>query len=441
MSLGRLSLVEAAARLRARELSSLELTQACLTRIRALDTEINSFIELTADSALLAAQTADAELRAGRDRGPLQGIPVALKDLIDAAGSRTTAGSAQLAENVAECDAPVTRRLRGAGAVLLGKLNLHEFAYGGSGVISFFGPVKNPANPRHITGGSSSGSAAAVAADFCYAAIGTDTAGSIRLPAACCGVVGFKPSYGGVCTDGVIELSRSYDHVGPLTRTVADSRILWNAIRDHPALESRLSAGSLRLGIVRRYFFDDLNPEVARAVESAIARLRPRYRLKDDVLLEVDPDRAVQMRESWNYHERWVRQAPEKYDSQTLKRIQRGAEISDDEFAAKLKVLQETRAAVPAMFEAAGVDLLITPTTPIPAPAFADVLDEPHSLRARELMLLRNTRPFNVWGTPAISVPCGTTSAGLPIAIQFAAAPGKDDLLLDFAEEFERLPS
>lgn len=439
MSSEHLSLSAAVEKLRSGELTATQLTEECLHRVRERDGEINSFITLAADAAVTQARTADCELKAGHYRGPLHGIPVALKDLIDVAGMKTTAASGVLADNLAQTDAPVTTRLRDAGAVILGKLNLHEFAYGGSGVISSFGPVKNPANLRHITGGSSSGSAAAVAAGFCYAAIGTDTAGSIRLPAASCGVVGFKPTYGAVSTDGVIELSRSFDHVGPLTRTVADARAVWHAIRDDSGAVEAGEIRSARVGVPRRYFYVDLDPEVARAVEAAITRLRGNFQVVDGVVLEIDPDRSVQMRESWNVHARWVEECPDKYDPQTLKRIQRGAEVADAEFQQKLGELARIRREADQLFSDAGVDILVTPTSPIPAPAFADVMQDPQSLRAKELVLLRNTRPFNVWGTPAISLPCGTTKTGLPIGIQLAAAPGKDDFLLAFAQSFERL--
>ncbi len=431
-----LSLTEAAARLRARQVTSTELTQACLARIRDRDPEINSFITLTDDLALKQAGAADSELRAGKYRGPLHGIPIALKDLVDVAGVRTTAGSALLADNVATADAEVTRKLREAGAVLLGKLNLHEFAYGGSGVISQWGPVKNPANLRHITGGSSSGSAAAVAACFCFGAIGTDTAGSIRLPAACCGTVGFKPTYGAVSTQGVVELSRSFDHVGPITRTVADAAAMYGSIAEiKPAAQNEKR---LAIGVLRKFFFEELHPEVADAMERAIDLLRAGFEVKD-VEFPVDADRTVQTRESWLYHEKWVQSSPDKYDPQTLKRIQRGAEVTDEEYRARLAELHQTRSEVPGMFQSAGVDLVVTPTSPIPAPTFDEVMSDPHTLRARELVMLRNTRPFNVWGTPAISLPCGKTKEGLPIGIQFAAIPGADAMLLHFAETIEHL--
>ncbi|MGH9521329.1 MAG: amidase [Terriglobales bacterium] len=432
------TLARAVAQLRAGEVTSVALTESCLARIRERDRELNSFITVTSESALEQARQADRELRSGFDRGPLHGIPIALKDLIDVAGVKTTAASAQLADNVVASDSPVTRRLRDAGAVLLGKLNLHEFAYGGSGVISAFGAVKNPANPRYITGGSSSGSAAAVAAGFCFAAIGTDTAGSIRLPAACCGVVGFKPTYGAVSTEGVVELSRSLDHVGPLARNVEDARLVWEAIRDTAGGEHANESGA-RIGVMRRFFFDDLDSEVSDRIDAAIARIAKHFKVVENVDFAVDEDRTVQMRESWDYHQRWVRESPEKYDPQTLQRIRRGADVTDEQFRIKLAELRATRARGAAMFEGAGIDVLVTPTAPIPAPSFDEVLADPKTLRAKELVLLRNTRPFNVWGTPAISVPIGTTAAGLPMGMQFAAAPGQDALLLAFAAEFEKL--
>lgn len=432
-----LSLTEAAARVHAGQVTSVELTQACLDRIRRLDPDINSFITLTAESALEQARAADIELCAGKSRGPVHGIPIALKDLIDVAGVKTTAASALFADNIPRQDAEVTRRLRAAGAVLLGKLNLHEFAYGGSGLISHYGPVKNPVHQRHITGGSSSGSAAAVAAGFCFGAIGTDTAGSIRLPASCCGIVGFKPTYAAVSTAGVVELARSYDHVGPMARTVADATAIWQVIREAPGQVESGRSGKISVGVLRKFFFDELHPDVADAIERAISRLRGNCEVKD-ADFPVDADHTVQTRESWIYHEKWVKASPEKYHPQTLKRIQRGAQVSEQEYRDRLAELRKIRGEVRKMFERAGVDVVVTPTSPIPAPSFADVIGDPQTLRARELVMLRNTRPFNVWGTPAISVPCGHTSDGLPIGIQFAAAPGDEFLLLRFASDFER---
>src|ERR1700720_2444708 len=224
---------EIAEQFRKRALSPVELTTDCLARIERLNPKLNAFISVTADSAMAQARQAEAEIRRGNWRGPLHGIPLALKDLIDTAGIRTTAASALFKDRIPTVDAEVVRRLKEAGVVLLGKQNLHEFAYGGSSVVSYYGEVHNPWNPAYIAGGSSGGSAAAVAAGLGYGAIGTDTAGSIREPAALCGVVGLKPTYGRVSVRGVIPLSWSLDHVGPIARTVADSAIALQAITDY----------------------------------------------------------------------------------------------------------------------------------------------------------------------------------------------------------------
>jgi len=231
------TIVDLAPRLRRKEISPVELTRACLDRIEQFNPSLNAFITVTAESALAEARAAEIEISHGEWRGPLHGIPVALKDLIDTAGTRTTAASQLFEHRVPTEDADVVRRLRQAGAVILGKNNLHEFAYGGSSLVSFFGDVHNPRNVEHIAGGSSGGSAAAVAAGLCYAAIGTDTAGSIREPAALCGCVGLKPTYGRVSARGVIPLSRSLDHVGPLTATVSDAAAVLQAIAGYDPLD------------------------------------------------------------------------------------------------------------------------------------------------------------------------------------------------------------
>src|SRR5690348_6233894 len=225
-----LELAEASQAVQKKEISPVDLTQACLKEIEQRNPELKAFITVTAESALSEARKAEAEIARGEWKGPLHGIPLAVKDLAETAGIKTTAASAVLKDYVPTADAEVVRRLKAAGAVLLGKLNLHEFAYGGSGIIGHFGAARNPWNKAHITGGSSSGSAAAVAAGLCYGAIGTDTAGSIRLPAAYCGIVGLKPSYGLVSTRGIIPLSWSLDHVGPMTRTISDAALVLQAI-------------------------------------------------------------------------------------------------------------------------------------------------------------------------------------------------------------------
>jgi aspartyl-tRNA(Asn)/glutamyl-tRNA(Gln) amidotransferase subunit A len=443
------TIVELAPRLRGKEVSPVELTRACLDRIEKLNPALNAFITVTAESALVEARAAETEISRGEWRGPLHGIPVALKDLIDTAGTRTTAASAVFEHRVPTEDAEVVRRLRRAGAVILGKNNLHEFAYGGSSLVSFFGDVHNPWNTGHIAGGSSGGSAAAVAAGLCYAAIGTDTAGSIREPAALCGCVGIKPTYGRVSARGVIPLSWSLDHVGPLAATVGDAAVVLQAIAGYDPLDvgsadvpvsdyvSGLSeeTKNLRVGVPRAYFLDDLDDEVRGAVDQALTVIGALVADVRDVQVDVSSDRTVQAAESFAYHTENVARTPELYQPETLRRIRSGEKISAGEYIQRRRELDQERRRAREFF--ADVDLLVTPTMPIPAPAIADLRKDPEALRPAELRLLRNTRPFNVWGLPAISVPCGFTKSGLPIGLQIAGPHWREDLILKLARAYE----
>jgi aspartyl-tRNA(Asn)/glutamyl-tRNA(Gln) amidotransferase subunit A len=448
------TIVELAPRLRRKEISPVELTRACLDRIQKLNPTLNAFITVSADSALAEARAAETEILRGESRGPLHGIPVALKDIIDTAGTRTTAASSVFQDRIPVEDAEVVKRLRQAGAVILGKNNLHEFAYGGSSLISFSGNVHNPRNTAHIAGGSSGGSAAAVAAGLCYASIGTDTAGSIREPAALCGCVGIKPTYGRVSARGVIPLSWSLDHVGPLAATVGDAAVVLQAIAGYDALDagsadvpasdyvSGLGEGAkhegtktLRVGIPRVHFYEELYDEVRAAVEAALVVIGKLVQDVHDVQIEVTTDRTVQAAESFAYHAENVARAPELYQPETLRRIRSGESIFAAEYIRRRRELDEERRRARDFF--AEVDLLVTPTTPIPAPAIADLKKDPEALRPAELVLLRNTRPFNVWGLPAISVPCGFTKSGLPIGLQIAGAHWREDLVLRLAQAYE----
>ncbi len=444
------TIVELAPRIQRREISPVELTRGCLERIEKLDTTLNAFITVTADSAMTEARNAENEIARGEWRGPLHGIPVALRDLIDTAGVRTTAASRLFENRVPEEDAEVVRRLRNAGAVILGKNNLHECAYGGSSLVSSFGDVHNPRNTEHIAGGSSGGSAAAVAAGMCYAAIGTDTAGSIREPAALCGCVGLKPTYGRVSARGVIPLSWSLDHVGPINASVGDAAIVLQAIAGYDAHDScstnvpvsdyasecNEGAKNLRIGIPRSFFYDDLDDEVQVALERAIATVRTLVAEVREVKLDPPTDRVVQLAESYTYHAENVARTPELYQPETLRRIRLGETISAAEYIHRRRQLDEERRRASEIF--AEIDLLVTPTTPIPAPAIADLKKDPAALRPAELILLRNTRPFNVWGLPAISVPCGATRAGLPIGLQIAGPPWGEGSVLGFAHRYEQ---
>jgi len=445
-----LTITELGEAFRARRLSPVEVTEHCLARIARLDPALHAFITVTGDLALEQARAAAAELARGHDRGPLHGVPIALKDLIDTAGIRTTAGSALFEDRVPTEDAEVVRRLQDAGAVMLGKLNLHEFAYGGSGVVGHFAATRNPRSTAHICGGSSSGSAAAVAAGLCYAALGSDTSGSIRLPASLCGIVGFMPTYGLVSLRGVIPLSSSYDHVGPMTRTVRDAALVLQAIAGYvpaditsialpvPDYAAALDAqgGRPRIGVARPHFFADLDAEVAAAIERALGVLASLGAELREVTLAVDDDRTVFRAESYAFHRRWVARSPERYQAETLRRIRTGEAVTAADYIEKWQHLQELRRGAAALF--AGVDLIVTPTVPVPAPSFAELEAAPDALRPRELILMRNTRPFDIWGTPAVSVPCGTTSAGLPIGLQIAGPIGADAEVLRLGAAFER---
>lgn len=444
------SISEIFPRIRRKEISPVELVRECLGRIEKLRPILNASITVASESAMAEAQAAENEIQHGVWRGPLHGIPISLKDLIDAAGLPTTAASAALRNQVRTEDAELTRRLRQAGAVIIAKDNLHEFAYGGSSLISHFGEVHNPWDRGRITGGSSGGSAAAVAARMSYAAIGTDTAGSIREPAALCGCVGLKPTYGRVSARGVIPLSTSLDHVGPLASSVADAAMVLEAIAGYDAADItsadvpiadygsalKQDAKALRVGVPRKPFFEDLDPEVASAMDHALRGIETLVRSVKEVELDVPADRTVQLAESYAYHADKLERDAAKYHPETLRRLRAGETISAAEYIRKRREMDEVRRGIGRAF--GDVDVLITPTTPIPAPLIADLKSIPDNLRPAELKLLRNTRPFNVWGLPTISVPCGFTQAGLPIGLQIAGRQWREDVVLRVAHAYEQ---
>ena len=432
-----------------KEVSPVELTQACLARIERLNPALNAFITVTDASALDEAQKAEAEISRGEWKGPLHGVPIAVKDLIETAGVKTTAASAVLKDYVPAADAEVIRRLKAAGAILLGKLNLHEFAYGGSGIIGHFGPARNPWNTAHVTGGSSSGSAAAVAAGLCYGAIGTDTAGSIRLPAACCGITGLKPTYGLVSTRGVIPLSWSLDHVGPMARTVADAALMLQAIAHYDsqdincqrfppvyypsAIEEK--TGALRLGVARDFWID-IDEEVGLAVDSAIAALEKITAGIRDIELSTHSDRTLVRCEPYAYHQKYLPAKESDYNPETLKRIRSGADVTTAQYIQAQHELFQQRRQVLQLFDR--TDLILTPTMPGLAPTLNDLLAAPDQLRAKELVMLRNTRPFNVYGLPSASINCGFSKSGLPIGLQITGAPGAEGNVMAVAHAYQK---
>ncbi|MFI5117724.1 MAG: amidase [Terriglobales bacterium] len=440
-----LTLTEAAEQIRTRQLSPLELTRACLARIERLNPPLNAFITVTAELALEQARQAEAEIMAGHWRGPLHGIPIGLKDLLDTAGIRTTAASNQYRDRVPTQDAELVRQLKQAGAVLVGKLNLHEFAFGGSGIVSAFGPVKNPWAPERITGGSSSGSAAAVAAGLCVAAIGTDTAGSVRCPAALCGIVGHRPSAGWLSRQGVVPLSASFDTPGPMTRTVRDAALLLgalvaetgsSALDDWAALDD--SVAGLRVGVARKNFFFDLQPEVAGCAEEAIAVIKTLVAQVADVELETGGHRTIFNAEIYEYHEAMVTKTPELYQPHTLPRVVKCAGISATDYIRDWRSLNKERNRAEELFQA--VDVVITPTVPVAAPRISQLqtlaINELRQFETR--YLLRNTSPFSVLYWPSVSVPCGFQREGLPVGLQISGKPGADATVLRLAHAYEQ---
>src|SRR5579859_3193526 len=393
-----LDLAAASRAVQKKEVSPVELTRACLERIERLNPKLNAFITVTNEMALEQARTAEAEIARGEWKGPLHGIPLAVKDLIETAGVRTTAASAVLKDNVPTWDAEVIRRLKSAGAILLGKLNLHEFAYGGSGIIGHFGPARNPWNTAHVTGGSSSGSAAAVAACLCYGAIGTDTAGSIRLPAACCGITGLKPTYGLVSMRGVIPLSWSLDHVGPMARTAADAALMLQAIAAYDpqdvgsqkfppvyypsAIEETTAA--LRVGLARD-FWNEVDGEIKSAIDSAVTALGKLTAGAQDIELSTETDRTLVRCEAYAYHQEYLPQQEKDYGPETLRRIRSGSDVTAPQYIQAQRELLQQRRQILQMFER--VDLVLTPTTPLLSPTFSELQAAPDQLRDKEMIM------------------------------------------------------
>ncbi|HXQ74216.1 MAG TPA: amidase [Pyrinomonadaceae bacterium] len=426
-------IADASGLLRGKQISPVELTTLCLSRIEQLNPQINAFITVLEESAMAEARAAEADIFAGNWRGPLHGIPIGLKDLFDTAGVRTTCGSALFADRIPSEDAEVVRRLKNAGAILIGKQNMQEFAWGGTSASSYFGPVRNPWDNDRIAGGSSGGSAAAVATGMCFGAIGTDTGGSVRQPAAFCGIVGLKPTYGLVSLRGVFPLSPSLDHVGPLCRNVTDTALLLQTIAGFDKFEMLDARTKPRIGIVRRPFFDDLDPEIDNAFNEALKTLRE---LSADVL-EVDlPDTptAVQAPEVYAVHAKYFAESPHLYGRWMRERLQLATEIGVVAYIEARQELDRLRRTAGEVFSQ--VDFLVTPTSPVPPITISEALELSPS-PAGELWL-RNTRPFNAFGWPTISIPCGFTRAGLPIGLQIAGPNFSEASLLSFAHAFEQ---
>jgi aspartyl-tRNA(Asn)/glutamyl-tRNA(Gln) amidotransferase subunit A len=436
------TLKQASDQLRRKVVSPVELTEACLKRIERYNPALNAFISVTREQALAAAREMASEQQHGKWRGPLHGVPIALKDNIDTAGVPTTAASELFKDRVPAKDAEVVRRLKNSGAIILGKLNMHEFAYGTTSAVSHFGAVHNPWALDRIPGGSSGGSAAATAADLCLGSLGTDTGGSVRIPASYCGVVGFKPTYGRVSCRGVIPLSWSLDHVGPICKTVEDAALMLDAIAgyddsDPASLDAPLSnyaraihqpVSKLRVGIVRAPFFEGLDPEVQKATEAAVDVLRQHVTSVADVTLPPSAGLALIGPEAYAYHSKWITDSPALYQAATRAILERSADLKAPAYAAALHQLYQLRRDVKKVF--LNVDLLITPTMPGPP-----VTIEQSKTQSAPT---RNTAPFDVFGLPTISLPCGFTSAALPIGLQISGAPFAETTVLALAHAYEQ---
>ncbi len=420
------TLSEAADQVRKRKTSSQELTRMCLERSRRRNPQLNAFITITEESALEQARSFDRDLERRVIRGPLHGIAIALKDNIDTAGVLTTAASQFFTARVPSEDAEMTRRVRKAGAVLVGKLNLDEFAFAGTGTTGCFGPAHNPWNLERITGGSSAGSGAALADGLCFASIGSDDGGSVRIPGSHCGIVGFKPSFGRASTRGIVPSAYSLDCPGPMTRSVEDAALMLGLMAGNDPLDaitldrpvpdySRAlhdSVAHLRIGVPRPYFFDNLDPDVATNVEAAINLMRRKTRELRDVTLPLFPlvEGGSTDIELYHYHREMVDASPEKYHPTSRRLLERAKATSAERYVETLKRIREARRDVRRTFDE--VDVLLLPTMREPAPLIKEIVEQIHRLPPS------NVSAFNRFGLPALTLPCGFSRDGLPIGLQ-----------------------
>ncbi len=440
------TLTEASQALSEGRVSSEELTKLCLERIAKLDRPLNAFITLNAESALQQARLCDQQRKSGQVSSPLHGIPIALKDNIDTAGIRTTAAAGVFRDRVPAEDAEVTRRLKGAGSVFLGKLNLDEMAFEGTGTTGCFGSAHNPWNLDRITGGSSAGSAAAVSAGLCFGSVGSDDGGSVRIPGAFCGVVGFKTSYGRVSTRGVVPSAYSMDTIGPIVRSVEDAAAILQIIAGYdpkdaitamepvPDYSKALGApvGQFRLGIPRDYFFADLHPDVAAAVEAAIQHMKGQFREVREVTLPLlhVAEKGTYDVELYHYQKPFFDKSPELYHPWSQRQMSELKQVQTVPYVETLKRVRECRRNIRKTFEQ--VDVLFLPTMREPAPLISETVSEAHHRPDS------NTAPFNHFGTPAMTVPCGFSKNNLPIGLQVVAAPFHEPTVLSVAYAYQR---
>jgi len=445
------TLQDVSEQIRAKKISPVEVTQACLSRIEMLNPRLNAFITVMGEQALAQARTLEAELHAGKWRGPLHGIPIGLKDLYDTAGVKTTCASAVFADRIPTEDAEVVVRLKRSGAIIIGKQNMHEFAYGATSVPSHFGPVHNPWNVGRIAGGSSGGSAAAVAAGLCFGAMGSDTGGSIRQPAAYCGITGLKPTYGRVSTRGVVPLSWSLDHAGPLCRTAGDAALLLEAIAGYDPLEPgsvdypverystamRTKTGGLKIGVVRRPFFDQIDPQIEAAVDTALMVIAKLTAGVSEAQLPTYQTLPIVAAEAYAFHLPYFTKTPELYQPSTRQRIAGGASVTAAAYIDARRELDRLRRSVGGVFS--NVDLLVTPTAPIPQMTIEEGATPDLPPPGGVAPSLRNTQPFDIFGLPTVSVPCGFSRDGMPIGLQITGPRFGESRVLALGHAYQQV--
>ncbi|MDQ3237498.1 MAG: amidase [Actinomycetota bacterium] len=447
------SLAALARAIRERSISPVEAVETCLERIEADET--NAFITVTSERAMEQAKEVEREILAGEHRGPLHGVPVALKDLIYTEGVRTTMASAFFEDHVPDESATVARKLEEAGAVLVGKTNTHEFAYGPTGDRSFFGPTRNPHDHARITGGSSGGSGAAVATNLCYAAVGSDTGGSIRIPAALCGIVGMKPTFGRVSKHGVFPLSWTLDHVGPITRHVEDNALILNALAGHDprdfysvdlpsedfTRDLRLGVRGTVIGIPRDFYFE----HVEEGIEARVREVAEVFRSLGAEVREVaipnawetlKAQRLTLASEAYAVHEERLKTEPERFDDQGLERLLNGEKLEAYRYANAQQRKLRSREEFADVLES--VDVILTPTVPIPATEIGQRQTNIHGYEeAVYSALTRLTGPTNMNGLPSLSIPCGVTTTGLPAGAQLIGRPLDEATLYRFGHAYE----
>ncbi|RIV21055.1 amidase [Alicyclobacillaceae bacterium I2511] len=456
MSLHTWSLRHIAQAVRSGEMSAVTVTRYFLQRIDLWNSSLKAFI-ISSDNALEQAAAMDALRNSGKDPGPLAGVPIAIKDLLDTEGIQTTYGGRHHV-HIPDFSAPVVTLLQQAGAIVIGKTNLHEYAYGTTTENPHYGISRNPWNINKISGGSSGGNGVALAAGLCLGAVGTDTGGSIRIPAALCGTVGLKPTYGLVSKRGVFPLAKSLDHVGPMANSVADVAVLLSVLAGYDSLDPdscqsparkypALLPQTLRIGLPKQYFYDRCHPNLLQVIQTAFKNLREHLspelnhwvELEIPLMVEVpEAQRVLITSEARAVHNLWLKSHPALYGEDVRTRLMEADDIRGDQYVWAAQVRRDFTAAMEQVFEQ--VDVLLTPTTPIPATNIGQVKTHVHTHEVNvRSHLTRNTHPWNLTGLPALTIPCGFTHDGLPVGLQIIGPKFSEPKLLSIGKLFEQI--